>query len=75
MVMKEGRVVEIGASDTIFENPGHEYTRTLLSAVPGSGVEIEHMQTDTDVRRGVGTLMQLGPDHWVAGGNSEKTRA
>lgn len=75
MVMKEGRVVEIGAADTIFENPGHEYTRTLLSAVPGSGVEIEHMQTDTDVRRGVGTLMQLGPDHWVASGNSEKTRA
>ena len=74
MVMNGGRVVEIGAADNIFENPAHEYTRTLLSAVPGSDVEVEHVQSDTNVQRGVGTLTQLGPDHWVASDNSEKTR-
>ena len=33
-VMSNGRVVEQGARDAIFDNPQHEYTKTLLSAVP-----------------------------------------
>ena len=33
-VMYLGRIVEIGPRASIFENPQHEYTRTLLSAVP-----------------------------------------
>ncbi|MEP2784025.1 MAG: ABC transporter ATP-binding protein [Pseudoruegeria sp.] len=33
-VMYLGRIVEIGPRAAIFENPQHEYTRTLLSAVP-----------------------------------------
>ena len=33
-VMKNGKLVEIGAADTILEHPQHEYTRTLLAAVP-----------------------------------------
>ena len=34
-VMKQGRVVEIGDVQDIYENPRHEYTRELLGAVPG----------------------------------------
>ncbi len=33
-VMYLGRIVELGPRSAIFENPQHEYTQTLLSAVP-----------------------------------------
>jgi len=39
MVMKNGRVVEAGTSDTIFNHPEHPYTRQLLDAVPHLGSE------------------------------------
>jgi len=33
-VMYQGRIVETGRRDQVFGNPGHPYTRRLLSAVP-----------------------------------------
>ena len=33
-VMKDGRIVELGKTEDIFENPREEYTRTLIEAVP-----------------------------------------
>ena len=39
MVMKNGRVVESGSSDAIFNRPEHPYTRQLLDAVPHLGSE------------------------------------
>ncbi|WP_263118083.1 ABC transporter ATP-binding protein [Cellulomonas fimi] len=39
MVMKNGRVVEAGTSDAIFNRPEHPYTRQLLDAVPHLGSE------------------------------------
>ena len=34
-VMQHGKVVEIGKTLNIFNNPKHQYTQTLLDAVPG----------------------------------------
>ncbi|HEY0488706.1 MAG TPA: ABC transporter ATP-binding protein [Telluria sp.] len=34
MVMHQGSVVELANSDELYRNPQHEYTRTLLSAIP-----------------------------------------
>jgi peptide/nickel transport system ATP-binding protein len=37
VVMKNGRIVETGTSDQIFNNPQHDYTKQLLAAVPHFG--------------------------------------
>jgi peptide/nickel transport system ATP-binding protein len=37
LVMKDGRVVEKGNSDQIFNAPQHDYTKSLLAAVPKLG--------------------------------------
>ena len=34
-VMYQGAVVELARSDEIYRNPRHQYTRTLLSSIPG----------------------------------------
>lgn len=35
LVMKQGRIVESGESEKVYNNPGHPYTRQLLDAIPG----------------------------------------
>ncbi|WP_447914091.1 ABC transporter ATP-binding protein [Microbacterium phyllosphaerae] len=44
-VMKNGQIVERAERETLFRSPQHEYTRTLLAALPGSKLEI----ADADV--------------------------
>lgn len=39
-VMFQGKIVEYGETDSLFENPQHEYTRKLLSAIPSPDPDI-----------------------------------
>ena len=37
-VMKEGKIVEVGTAQQIYEAPAHPYTRTLIDAIPDGSV-------------------------------------
>ncbi|MCY4150660.1 MAG: ABC transporter ATP-binding protein [Aestuariivita sp.] len=34
MIMREGRIVEYGETESVFRNPSHPYTRTLIASAP-----------------------------------------
>ena len=40
VVMEHGRIVEAGAADELFANPRQDYTRELIRAVPGAGIDL-----------------------------------
>ena len=40
VVMEHGRIVEAGAADELFANPRQDYTRELIQAVPGAGIDL-----------------------------------
>ncbi len=68
IVMRAGRVLESGPTETVLSAPAHVYTRALLSAVP----------LPDPARRGrpriavpmgsypAGPLVEIAPNHWVA---------
>ena len=39
-VMRQGEIVESSTTDEVFENPKTEYTKELLAAIPGAGIEL-----------------------------------
>ncbi len=51
-VMKDGRVVETGTPEEIFEHPGEEYTRNLIEAVPS---RMKRRKGGTGITEGQGT--------------------
>lgn len=72
-VMYFGKLVELGPADAIYNNPLHEYTKSLLSAIPLPDPESErtrirrtynpdvHAYTADDVLE----LREVAPDHYV----------
>jgi peptide/nickel transport system ATP-binding protein len=39
-VMENGRIVEQGAADDVFDDPQQAYTQMLIDAIPGAGLEL-----------------------------------
>ena len=39
-VMQKGRIVETAPTDEVFESPKEQYTRDLLDAIPGAGIQL-----------------------------------
>jgi peptide/nickel transport system ATP-binding protein len=39
-VMENGKLVEQGTADEVFDNPRQAYTQMLLEAIPGAGLEL-----------------------------------
>ena len=48
LVMHEGRIVESGNSNVLFQNPKHNYTKGLMFARPEIGVRLERLPTIKD---------------------------
>ena len=69
-VMHFGKIVELGPADDIYNHPLHDYTKSLLSAIPQPDPDVERQRkrityeadkTDDQNRR----LHEIRPEHFV----------
>jgi len=79
MILRHGRVVEMGATTRVFDNPLHPYTKSLLASVPQlhtKWVALGHPPSrpeDEGVETG-GALVEVEDDHFVLSATSEVGR-
>lgn len=74
-VMYAGKIVELAESEELYSNPQHDYTKSLLSAIPIPDPKIEakkkrtlmEEQTDEDkYQLQQSELVEISKGHWVA---------
>jgi peptide/nickel transport system ATP-binding protein len=70
MILRHGRIVEMGATPAVFGNPVHPYTKTLLASVPQLHTkwvgDSAHSPFVEDVEPGaVGELVEIEGGHFV----------
>jgi peptide/nickel transport system ATP-binding protein len=71
MIMRRGAVVEMGATERVFGNPRHPYTKALLASVPQLHTKWKDVPAAPPVPEpkaegGGGPLIQVEDDHFVA---------
>ncbi len=72
LILRHGRVAELGATTKVFGNPTHPYTRALLASVPqlhrkwGAGADDLVAEMPAFDPTAVETLVQIDDDHFVA---------
>ena len=72
-VMHYGRLLEVGPADDVYDKPLHDYTKSLISAVPIPDPEIERQRHRIDYDPSiegddgdkVRSLHEITPDHFV----------
>jgi peptide/nickel transport system ATP-binding protein len=66
MIMRHGAVVEMGATERVFSNPLHPYTKSLLASVPQLHTKWADTPAPPVVEDVGGTLVEIEDDHFVA---------
>ncbi|WP_340595633.1 ABC transporter ATP-binding protein [Staphylococcus aureus] len=69
-VMHFGKIVEIGPAEEIYKNPLHDYTKSLLSAIPQPDPESERSRKrfsyiDDEANNHLRQLHEIRPNHFV----------
>jgi ABC-type oligopeptide transport system ATPase subunit len=67
VILRRGRIVEMGATQRVFGNPQHPYTRMLLASVPHLHKKWDEApESVVDSADGGGELVEVEADHLVA---------
>ncbi|MDY4022267.1 ATP-binding cassette domain-containing protein [Staphylococcus borealis] len=69
-VMHFGKIVELGSADEIYYHPLHEYTKSLLSAIPQPDPDSERTRKrvaykDDESKNSERSLQEIRPGHFV----------
>lgn len=75
-VMHFGKIVEIGPAEEIYQNPLHDYTKSLLSAIPQPDPESERSRKrfsyiDDEANNHLRQLHEIRPNHFVFSSEEE----